>query len=289
MHQPSSLTLINLQNGDLAFKIQKFEDGSYFDHVQRNGYYSLIWVREGEGQVRADFTEYDFKAENLFAFAPYQPFMFSSKQMKGVAVYFHPDFFCIHKHKSDAPCLFNNIYQRPHTVIDGPTSASLEVLLKTMQAELTQPVIDQHEVLVSYLKVFLITVSRQKMAQSDSAAPSNNEPVIIQALTDTIERDFRKKHSASDYADTLNMSTKALAKITKGHFNRTITDMISARIIIEAKRELYMSRKSIKEIAYSLGYDDEYYFSRFFKSNVALSPQLYRETIGWSIKVCPSH
>jgi len=55
--------------------------------------------------------------------------------------------------------------------------------------------------------------------------------------------------------------------------------LISERIIIEAKRELYLTNKAVKEIAYELGYDDEYYFSKFFKVNTDISPQLYRDTV----------
>ena len=58
--------------------------------------------------------------------------------------------------------------------------------------------------------------------------------------------------------------------------------MISERIIIEAKRELYLTSKPVKEIAYHLGYTDEYYFSRFFKANAGVSPQIYRDTVGFA-------
>jgi AraC family transcriptional regulator, transcriptional activator of pobA len=75
----------------------------------------------------------------------------------------------------------------------------------------------------------------------------------------------KTKHSASDYANTLNISAKALAKLTKSYFNKTLTYLFGERIIIEAKRELYLTNKAIKEIAYELGYEDEYYFSRFVK------------------------
>ena len=69
-------TLINPQNGNLAFKLFSFEDDSYFDHLQRNNYYSLIWLTQGKGKVKADFSEYDFQENSLFAFSPYQPFIF---------------------------------------------------------------------------------------------------------------------------------------------------------------------------------------------------------------------
>ena len=57
--------------------------------------------------------------------------------------------------------------------------------------------------------------------------------------------------------------------------------LFSKRIIIEAKRELYLTNKTVEEIAQELGYDDEHYFSRFFKTNADISPQLYRETVGF--------
>ena len=73
----------------------------------------------------------------------------------------------------------------------------------------------------------------------------------------------------------------AIEELTKTHFNKTLTDLISERIIIEAKRELYLTTKAVKEIAYELGYIDEYYFSRFFKNNADISPQAYRDTVGF--------
>lgn len=284
----SALTLVNPQNGNLAFKLFSFEDGSYFDHLQRNNYYSLIWVTSGTGKVRADFSEYDFEQNSLFAFSPYQPFMFSaSKNLKGVAIQFHPDFFCIHLHQKEVACngvLFNNIYQPPFTILDDASSTTVKMLLGQMEIEMQNPALAQYELLVSYLKIFLIAASRLKAEQQPQALLSIKglkEPFVLQNLKDAIEKDFKTKHSASDYARNLNISAKALAKITKTHFNKTLTELISERIIIEAKRELYLTNKAIKEIAYELGYDDEYYFSRFFKANAEISPQMYRDTVGF--------
>ena len=57
--------------------------------------------------------------------------------------------------------------------------------------------------------------------------------------------------------------------------------LITERIIIEAKRELYMTHKPVKEIAWHLGYSDEFYFSRVFKNYATVSPQVYRDTVGF--------
>jgi AraC family transcriptional activator of pobA len=280
-------TLINPQNGNLAFKCTTFHDGSSFDHIQRHNYYSLIWIREGRGKMRADFKEYDFTSNTLFAFSPYQPFIFLQERLHGVALYFHPDFFCIHKHQNEIACngvLFNNIYEPPFITVDENAGLFLEDVLAQIKNEIQIPALAQHELLVCYLKIFLINCSRLKGEQSALAGMNMTvvkEPFILQDLKNAIEKNFKKKHSAGEYASELNISIKTLARITKTHFKKTITELISERIVIEAKRELYLTNKAIKEIAYELGYDDEYYFSRFFKVNTDISPQMYRSTVGF--------
>ena len=289
MLDDATFTLINPQNGNLAFKIFTFEDNSSFDHLQRLNYYSLIWIKKGSGRVKVDFSEYDFSANSLLAFAPYQPFMLSThEKIEGVVLHFHPDFFCIHKHQAEVACngiLFNNIYEPPFVLIDESASNTLNMVIEQIKIEMQNPALAQYELLISYLKILLITASRlkdQQGIQEPKEAPDTKEPFILQNLKNYIELHFRTKHSASDYADLLHITPKALAKITKNHFNKTLTVLISERIIIEAKRELYLSNKAVKEIAYELGYDDEHYFSRFFKNNAAVSPQMYRDTVGFA-------
>ncbi len=285
----NAFTITNPQTGNLALKIFNFEDNNHFDHLQRNNYYSLIWVREGNGKVKSDFSEYNFEENSLLAFSPYQPFMiYTPQKIVGVAIYFHPDFYCIHMHQKEVSCngvLFNNIYQPPFTLIDKASEATLALIVGQIKTEMRQSEMAQYDLLVSYLKIILITASRLKTEQQQEVTanlPNTREPFILQNLKDAIELHFRTKHSPSQYADVLNITSKALAKLAKTHFNKTLTDMISERIIIEAKRELYLTNKTVKEIAYELGYDDEHYFSRFFKVNADVSPQMYRETVGFA-------
>ena len=287
MTSQSTFTLVNEQTGNLAFKLFSFEDNSYFDHLQRNNYYSLIWVKEGMGKLKTDFSEYDFEQNSLFSFTPYQPFMFSSNLIKGMAIYFHSDFFCIHKHQMEVTCngvLFNNIFQKPFISVDGALQTTLTGITEQIKREMQNPGLAQYELLISFMKILLISASRSKAQQQPltlETEQGSKEPFILQNLRDAIEKDYKSKHTPRDYAVLLNISPNALAKLTKTHFNKTLTHLISERIIIEAKRELYLTNKSVKEVAYALGYDDEYYFSRFFKKNVNISPQLYRETVGF--------
>ncbi|RRQ48662.1 helix-turn-helix domain-containing protein [Maribacter algicola] len=284
----NNYTLIEPNSGNLALKIQPFEMENPFEDTQRLNHYSLIWIQKGRGILTSEFHEYEFHENMLLSFSPYQPFAFKSTEgPTGIVVQFHPDFFCIHKHHQEVAChgvLFNNIYDTPFVLVDGKTATNFEIIIEQLKEEIKKSDLAQYELLISYLKIFLITASRLKREQQsakEEATISKQEPFILQNLKNYIESHYRTKHSASDYADMLAITPKALSKLTKSHFNKTLTDLISERIIIEAKRELYLTNKTVKEIAYELGYNDEYYFSRFFKKNAEVSPQIYRETVGF--------
>ena len=131
------MTLINPQNGNLAFKVFHFENNSTFDHLQRVNYYVLLLILEGEGSFKADFSTYEFTANSLLCFSPYQPFLIKAiGPVRGVAVNFHPDFFCIHRHQKEVACngiLFNNIYQPPfHNLSSEEVSELFAGSLKRM-------------------------------------------------------------------------------------------------------------------------------------------------------------
>jgi len=283
----TSFTLVSPETDNLAFKIFSFEDNSHFNHLQRLNYYSIILITEGEGKLKADFSEYNFENGCILFFAPYQPFMIKdSEKLKGIVLNFHPDFFCIHKHQKEVACngvLFNNIYEPPYVSVTKEETQRFYIMIEQMRAEMQNVELAQYELLVSYLKIFLINVSRLKVSQHpeiEKFTSKAKEPFILQNLKDAIEKHFKTKHSASDYANMLNITGKALGKLSKTHFNKTLTNLISERIIIEAKRELYLTSKPVKAIAYELGFSDEYYFSRFFKNNAEVSPQLYRDAVG---------
>ncbi|MEO8885524.1 MAG: helix-turn-helix domain-containing protein [Mucilaginibacter sp.] len=283
----TAFTLVDPNTQALAFKIFAFEDDSYFAEVKNQNYYSIILVTEGRGKLYADFSEYTFEANNLMCFSVYQPYKIKTEgTFKGVLLNFHPDFFCIHKHQKEVACngiLFNNIYESPIVQLSSNDVIGLLTLINQLKEEMQRTAIAQYELLVSYLKIFLINASRIKIDQrKEEEFHIENEPFILQTLKDVIELHYKTKRSAGEYADMLNLSTRALNKISKTHFNKTLTNLIAERVVIEAKRELYLTAKPIKAIAYELGFNDEFYFSRYFKSNTNVSPQLYRNTVGFA-------
>jgi AraC-like DNA-binding protein len=68
------------------------------------------------------------------------------------------------------------------------------------------------------------------------------------------------------------MSERHLNRLCKISLNKTITELITERIILEAKRMLVFSKESVSEIISELGYTDSSYFFRLFKKKTRLTP-----------------
>lgn len=154
-----------------------------------------------------------------------------------------------------------------------------------MEKDIQQNNLAANEAILSYLKLFLINCSRIKKRNYPEVQineSENQERFVLQQLKNHIETHFKTLHSTKDYANLLHISPNALTKLVKSAYNKTPSSMIAERIVIEAKRELYLTNKSVEEIATELGYEDPFYFSRFFKKQTSVSPAIYRKTVGFN-------
>lgn len=277
--------IVDKQNGELAFRLEHFTDLSQFDHVQRKNYYSLIILRDSPIKLLVDFSEHLLEARSMVCIAPYQPFMLTSEaKCEGILLNFHPDFFCTYRHQNEVETegvLFHNFNQPPFFEIEHIDT--FDALIDPISREMDNERIAQHEVLVAYLKIFLIEAVRQKRQFDEShlAKSSGQQSEVLQDLFGLIENNFCKVHAPQDYAELLCVSPKTLSKITKTYLNQTLTDLIMSRIMVEAKRELYLTSKPVKQVGSELGYQDEFYFSRVFKKKTGVSPDVYRKTVGF--------
>ena len=282
----SPLSLIIPPDKNLAFRIRHFEDDAAFRIPQDQSFITVMWIKKGSAKVKIDFSEYRVNAGTILFLSPFQPFALESVSgIAGVCIDFHPEFFCLMKHQKEvAFCglIFSNIYDPPYITINTGEWALFDNLITQMIEEVQKTALAQHDILVSILKIFIIHASRIKIQQRVAAEIPLSDlehPFILRDLTDAIDLHFRDKHSASQYAEVLKISAKSLSKLTKTHLNKTLTNLITERIILEAKRDLYLTTKSVKQIANGLGFKDEYHFSRYFRNNTNVSPQIYRNSL----------
>ena len=244
----------------------------------------MLLVLSGAGYAIRDGAEFEFNEPALLTFSLYQSLMISPEsEFKGILIQFTPSFFCLFRHRQEVSCngvLFNNLYDTPLVRLTPAEAAAQVTLANQMRDEIKEHSEPDQDALISFLKVFLINASRIKLDQQKEAAQSQAAAPLAIALREEIEVHFKKIHNASGYAGLLHSTIATLNRLSKLHFRKTLTNLIADRLIIEAKRELYLTAKPVKEIAFELGYDDEFYFSRFFRKQTGVSPQTFRNTIG---------
>jgi AraC family transcriptional regulator, transcriptional activator of pobA len=91
-----------------------------------------------------------------------------------------------------------------------------------------------------------------------------------------VNEQFKSAQSVASYANRLGVSAGQLTRVTKQVLGLTALEVINVRLIFEAERELTYTADSIKQIAAKLGFEDEAYFSRFFKKETGQSPKTFR-------------
>ena len=92
-----------------------------------------------------------------------------------------------------------------------------------------------------------------------------------------VEQNFKTMHSVTDYANRLGLSPKSITKHFQKLGAKTPSDFIKSRILLEAKRQLIYTDKTVKEIAFELGFNDPAYFTRFFTKAISKSPLQFKK------------
>ena len=92
-----------------------------------------------------------------------------------------------------------------------------------------------------------------------------------------LEENFRRDEGVTFYAEKMNMSERNLNIICKNNFQKSVSEIIETRKLIEAKNLLIHSEKSVSEIGYELGYNEKSYFTRVFRNKLSATPTEFRE------------
>ncbi|MDY6409503.1 MAG: bifunctional hydroxymethylpyrimidine kinase/phosphomethylpyrimidine kinase, partial [Prevotella sp.] len=91
-----------------------------------------------------------------------------------------------------------------------------------------------------------------------------------------VEHCYKTNSDVRFYASRLNVASGYLAQVTRRIKGQSPKSIIDSRILVEAERLLSSTTQTVQEIAYSLGFTSQAYFSRFFRKQHDMSPTEYR-------------
>ena len=264
-----------------TFSVRKvqFEKACTIDHnAQQNGYV-IYWIQEGKGTYNIDFKQYSFTGNVLFFLSPGQVFTVDSEEIKiAYKLTFVRDFYCIQTHDKEVACngvLFNNIYENPFVNPSKNDAIKLNAILDGLIEEFQQNETAQYDMLQSYLKQFIISAVRVK--KGNHSLKEDAETRLLRDFSLLVEEHFKSIHTVTGYADKLNISPKSITKHFLKLGTKTPSTFIKNRILLEAKRRLVYTDKTVKEIAFELGFNDPAYFTRFFTKAISKSPLQFKK------------
>ncbi len=248
-----------------------------------------ILVFNGSAKFEINLVQYGCSGCTILFLTPYQQFRWlDSNETELKMIQFHGDYYCIEYHKNMISCngiLFNNIYEKPFLKINKSyyyeIVNTIEKMDNEIQNETVSPFTDS--IVKSYLQLILSISSKEKSKYLVSLKPNELPNKDLVYFQDLVEKHYKTERSMAFYASEFSLSTDAFSKKIKKQFSKSPSQLVNERVILEAKKLLHLTYKSIKEIAQELNFEDEFYFSRYFKKNVGISPSSYRKNVGISI------
>ncbi len=253
-----------------------------------HSFYQIIWFKQGNGTHYVDFKAFDVFANTIFFVAKNQVHYFDENlDYEGFLIHFNEAFLVQKESETDfiLKCnLFNNPYQLPCYCIGKDIEHILNEYILQIKRELeNENDFGKEELLRNYLKSFLIQIQRRKNEldeiQNNTLFHLDEKRLQLIRFINLINENYTKGFTVAEYANQLFISPRTLSDLTNQLLNKTPSQMIQERIILEAQRLLLHSSLNINQIGYRLGFDDSSYFVKYFKKHTGISPSEFRNSV----------
>ncbi len=241
----------------------------------RTDFYQIIWIESGESIQIIDFNPIKIVAGQLIFIAKNQVVSFdTSSSYCGQIILFTDIFF----NRCD-----NDIFLMKQLHLFNPFANNTPIVinqeLKNLWAMMKKEFHQQYDIFQSnlihnYLNAFLIQGERQ--FSKNIIQIKNLKHKIALQFAELVEQHYKSLHKVNDYLEQMNITAKPLSKALQIAVGKTPKQFIDDRILLEAKRLLVYSNHSIKEITFSLGFEEPTNFSKFFREQSGLSPAEFK-------------
>jgi len=251
----------------------------------RRAYYKISMI---SGRNKAEYADkvIDIEKNCLLFATPKIPYNWlpQDENQSGNFCIFTPDFLV--QNKSGIQLEQLPIFQPggyPVFQLTDDEAEDIAFIFKKMHKELSSDYVYKYDLLRNY--VLELIHYGQKLQPATALYPLHTASARVSSLfIELLERQFpiESPHqkiglrTAKDYAERLAVHVNHLNKVLKEHTGKTTTDIISGRVLQEAKILLKQTDWNISEIAYCLGFEEVAHFSNFFRKQTALTPVAFR-------------
>lgn len=266
--------LLILRLGEESF--QHYYNGPNYD----SKLYTIAWNNGSTQIVTIDEIEYEFPANAILPIMMSQSFLFQNP-VDIISWQFNREFYCIVNHDAEVGCVGFVFYGPSPTMfvrLEQDHIATMNSLVDVFKEEFLLNEEIKEEMLRMLLVRLIIQITRiAKKQYIDTKDDSEEKFNIIRQYNLLVEIHYRKEHQVQFYAGLLNKSPKTISNIFSLYSKKKPNQVIQERIIAEAKRLIYYTDKSVKEISDILGFEEVSHFSKFFKNCTLLNPSSFKK------------
>ena len=276
---------INQADKELSFAISRMEEiydnrRGQPDTPHRHNYYTVVLVKKASGIHKIDFHQYELKDGQIYFVSPGQVHqILEEERSEGYAILFSQKFLL----ENNIPLrflenlkLFQLFGQSLPMELDEEELQKLSGYAEEMLVEFQSNNNHKTEALGALLQLILIRCNNLCSLPERDTQSQEAGNVLVRKFKELLDQHYKKWHSASDYASQLNITSDHLSKVLRSLTGCSTKEHIQGRITTAAKRMLYFSELSTKEIGYELGFSEPANFSAFFKKCTGESPSIFR-------------
>ncbi|WP_147678558.1 AraC family transcriptional regulator [Algibacter pacificus] len=277
---------VNSEKKNIHFGISKMETiynnrGGKIDVPHRHNYYTVLIIKKANGFHKIDFNSYPLANRQIFFVAPGQVHqVIETEKSIGFAMTFSNQFLV----ENSIPLsfinslnLFQNYGQTPPLLPNEAQFDTIENYSNQIFTLFFSHAKMKYLSIGSFLKLLLIECNDICAMNPISLDVNFTRDHLIQNFKTLVDKHYKTEHSTSYYATELHMTPDNLNRNVKTKIGKTAKEYIQSRILTEAKRLLYFTNLSNKEIGYQLGYNVPANFSAFFKKHTQLSPLNFKK------------
>jgi AraC family transcriptional activator of pobA len=152
----------------------------------------------------------------------------------------------------------------------------VQALRDEVEARAVGHVVATEALLTSLLLMLVRGVKLDDAANEGAIEATSQELRLTERFRDLIDRHYRDNLQLQDYASKMGVSLVQLRAACAAATGQSPAKLIHARILTEAKRNLIFGDMTMEQIAYSLGFSDAAYFTRFFRKEIGQTPSQFR-------------
>ena len=269
----------NSVNSDLYINTFKNHliNHSFIEEPHRHNSYVLVFFTKGSGTHEIDFDKFIIQPGSVFFMQPGQIHNWDlSDDIEGFVVFYSQEMYNLYfgqKTIAEYP-FYSSVNTIPEIVLDNAETKAILPYFDAMILENQSDQMMKRDKIMNLLDIIHIEIARKYSETHLHEAHSYN--VKIKNFEVLLEHYFKTDKTPSFYASQLHITLKHLNRICNEILKKTTTEVITDRIILEAKRMLMDKKFTVNEIATGLGYDDYSYFTRLFKKHTAMTPTDFR-------------